>query len=487
MARRWQGTETENWNEGYWAYEDDTAWQSQAWDEWQEDFCDDYGYFQGKGKKGKKGKGKGKKGHGLQDQGKGQGDGKGEANYVNPSHSSQPNPQQAALPSSSNASGFFVTHSSTYLTPVKMIENEDQQKEPDSSGCAFLGQEPDSAMVEEEGMAFHTENQMPPTVAILDLGCTRAMGSRSAINAFCDYVDKHNCGLWYKTEPTSSRFFFANSQQTKCTEKLVIHMYDKAWSVHTTEFDIVEEGNVPLLMRNLGFQFEPSPQQSFLNCTRLGMWKHKLRMSKSTHLVMDFQDIAWYMSAVYFKTPEAQSFFSQYEHFEYSQLSVETFAFATDDDWEIDYHRKELIRHHKTYRSQLFKTVGSTCPVPFDDLESTRKTFVEMKNGTKKVETDDWRAVSGPEKRLDKQWRGRTVFKIKSGVELPGELSTVKSSSKLPRISDPSDEVKPEHLPAGEISEKPKSSSSTDSGRQVPRVRFEWTSTTTWSEDSRCC
>ena len=73
----WQGNETDNWNEGYWAYEDETAWQSQAWDEWQEDYSyDEYGYFQGKGKKGKKGKGKGKKGHGPQDQGKGQGDGK---------------------------------------------------------------------------------------------------------------------------------------------------------------------------------------------------------------------------------------------------------------------------------------------------------------------------------------------------------------------------------------------------------------------------
>ena len=66
----------------------------------------------------------------------------------------------------------------------------------------------------------------------------------------------------------------------------------------------MEEGNVPLLMslpqmRNLGFQFELSPQKSFLNCTRLGIWKHQLRMSKSTHLDMDFQDIAWYMSAVY--------------------------------------------------------------------------------------------------------------------------------------------------------------------------------------------
>ena len=178
---------------------------------------------------------------------------------------------------------------------------------------------------------------MPPTVAIL-LGCTRAMGSRNAVNAFCDDVDKHDCGLWYKIEETSSRFFFANSQQTKRTEKLVIHMYDKAWNLHTTEFDLVEEGNVPLLMslpqmRNLGFPFELSPQKSFLNCTRLGIWKHQLKGQRElTHVVTDFQDIAWYMNAVYFKTPEVTSFFSQHEHFEYRQLFVETFAYAKNDD-----------------------------------------------------------------------------------------------------------------------------------------------------------
>ena len=62
-------------------------------------------------------------------------------------------------------------------------------------------------------------------------------------------------------------------------------------------------------------------------------------------------------------------------------------------------------------------------------------------------------------------WTGNGVEELFSRsrvVELAGELSTVKSSSKLPRISDPSDKVKPEHLPAGEISEKPKSSSSPD-------------------------
>jgi len=48
---------------------------------------------------------------------------------------------------------------------------------------------------------------------------------------------------------------------------------------------------------------------------------------------MDFQDIAWYMSAVYFKTPAGTTFFSQRKHFQYSQLSVESFAHANDDDW----------------------------------------------------------------------------------------------------------------------------------------------------------
>ena len=83
----------------------------------------------------------------------------------------------------------------------------------------------------ERGLSFHTENSQPPTVCILDLGCTRAMGSRKAVGAFCRYVDSHpNSGLWYEIHPTSSRFFFANSQQSKCTGKIVIFMYDHEWA-----------------------------------------------------------------------------------------------------------------------------------------------------------------------------------------------------------------------------------------------------------------
>ena len=55
---------------------------------------------------------------------------------------------------------------------------------------------------------------MSPTKVISDLGCTKAMGSRAAVNHFCQYVDGqgHNTYLWYEIKPTASQVSFANSQ-----------------------------------------------------------------------------------------------------------------------------------------------------------------------------------------------------------------------------------------------------------------------------------
>lgn len=53
----------------------------------------------------------------------------------------------------SNDYGFFVTHAPGYSQPVEMIGNEEQQKEPASSGYAFYGQEADPVLqVEAEGI-----------------------------------------------------------------------------------------------------------------------------------------------------------------------------------------------------------------------------------------------------------------------------------------------------------------------------------------------
>ena len=83
--------------------------------------------------------------------------------------------------------------------------------------------------------------------------------------------------------------------------RFVIFMYDHGWNSQFTELDIVEEGDVPLLMslpqmRNLGFQFELTPDKAYLSCARIGMRKMVLKTAISTHLILDLQDIAWFMS-----------------------------------------------------------------------------------------------------------------------------------------------------------------------------------------------
>ena len=183
---------------------------------------------------------------------------------------------------------------------------------------------------------------------------------------FCRYVDSHpNSGLWYEIHPTSSRFFFVNSQQSKCTEKIVIFMYDHGWNSQFTEFDIVEEGDVTLLMslpqmRNLGFQFELTPDKAYLSCARIGMRKMVLKTAISTHLILNLQDVAWYMSQVNFKTPQVKSFFSKHDHYEYSQIAVqqdqeEGEALVSSDYWQVDGLRRELIRHHRDKRNFYMK------------------------------------------------------------------------------------------------------------------------------------
>ena len=153
--------------------------------------------------------------------------------------------------------------------------SEETEESGQQSAFTFHIRQPDLAC--ENGLAFHTENSAPPTVCILDLGCTRAMCSRRAVEAFCSYVDTHpNRGLGNEIQPTSSRFFFAHSQQSKCTEKLVIFMYDNGWNTQFTEFDIVEECNVPLPMSlpqtgHLGFHFELTPEKVYVSCARIGM------------------------------------------------------------------------------------------------------------------------------------------------------------------------------------------------------------------------
>ena len=429
-----------------------------------------------------KGKGKGKR-KGKKGKGKDKGDGKQDANYAN-----QQQPRSLPAPSrSSQASGshqgFFahcvttaaeVNDSEVNLLSGMMTSCQDEadckvnngemifdgmsapvryslSKEMLTSapdGFALMSAEEE--VNEMQAISFLTENRFPPTIAILDIGCTRAMGSRRAVDYFCNYVDNHpNCGLWYSFEATKSKFYFANSQKASCSQKLVIYMYDRAWTIHNTEFDIVEEGEVPLLMslpqmRNLGFELRLTPQHAYLTSVPLGIKYLELKVAASTHLVLDFQDIAWYLSEVRLQARREKSFYSHFTHYEYGHISVDhnsdedeaEHAYPVVDYWEVDVHKRELIRHHKDYRKILFPATKS-CPVDTDLLEDLRLTIIKKKEGGEEIKKqDDWRKAKWKDLQIGYEWRGRTIFKFKPDAKIP-DLKIRKAGIEHRGIGDP--------------------------------------------------
>ena len=275
------------------------------------------------------------------------------------------------------------------------------------------------------------------------------MGSRKDIDAFCRYVNSHpNSGLWYEIHPTSSRFFFANSQQSKCTEKIVIFMHDHGWNSQFTEFDIVEEGDVPLLMslpqmKNLGFQFELTPEKAYLSRARIGMRKTVLKTAISPHLILDLQDIAWFMSQVNFKTPQVKSFFSKHDHFEHSQIAVQQDqqdeeALVTSDYWQVDGLRRQLIRHHREKGMNLHEMKrAENTPIPKHQLLDERETHVEYQKSKKKVlHKDNWRAEKKKKfsEKMEELWKGKTIYKIKDDYVIPDDVQK-SDTDRLTRVS----------------------------------------------------
>ena len=158
-----------------------------------------------------------------------------------------------------------------------------------------------SFMATEEEKTSFIAQPLTPTSMVLDLGCTRAMASRVAaqdLMKFCDH--NPDCGIWYHIAETTSQFTFANSESTKCNQKLVVCMYDREYVVQSTEFDIVEQGHVPILMslpqmRNLRFQFELHPDKALLSSPVLGIWDVKLKVAPSSHLVLDLIDLSRFL------------------------------------------------------------------------------------------------------------------------------------------------------------------------------------------------
>ena len=223
---------TDAWQADGW--QPDGQWSGQHWDDWSWYESEESYAAKGKRKKGKKGKGKGKFGKDGKD-GKSGKDGQAQL-------------ADSAQSSTTAATTYFVEH----VNPLNF---------------SFLATEEKIDKFEE---AFISQ-PLTPTTMVLDLGCTRTMASRVAALDLMKFCDQNpNCGIWYKIAETTSQFTFANSESTKCNQKLIVCMYDREYAVQSTEFDIVEQGHVPILMslpqmRNLRFQFELHPDKALLS------------------------------------------------------------------------------------------------------------------------------------------------------------------------------------------------------------------------------
>ena len=129
-------------------------------------------------------------------------------------------------------------------------------------------------------------------------------------------------------------------------------MYDVDYAVQSTEFDIVEQGEVPTFMslpqmRNLRFQFDLHPDKAYLSSPVLGIKNMTLKIARSTHLILDLLDVCSYMWNVKFDKHKKVSFFTDFKHFEFGYDQKEE-VFALDDDWIMNEPEMELIRLRRT-------------------------------------------------------------------------------------------------------------------------------------------
>ena len=141
-----------------------------SWDDWFWDYSEDSHAAKCKGKKGKMGKGKGKYGKDGTSGFKG-----GAAQLADAAQSRT---------TTAAATTFFVDHSNHFNFSFMATENH----------------------------VFFITQPLTPTSMVLDLGCTRAMTSRVAVQDLMNFCEKNtDYGIWYTTDETTSQFTFAIS------------------------------------------------------------------------------------------------------------------------------------------------------------------------------------------------------------------------------------------------------------------------------------
>ena len=131
-----------------------------------------------------------------------------------------------------------------------------------------------------------------PMCVIMDLGCTRSMGSRRAVEAFIAAAWKY--GIKCEWKRCWTRMSFANSD-SEWLEWCVVVWFPTEPPVCTT-IDVHENGNIPILlslpqMMNLGLDLKLRPNSVRLTCAALDYHNECLPFTNSKHVALDLSRI----------------------------------------------------------------------------------------------------------------------------------------------------------------------------------------------------
>ena len=119
-----------------------------------------------------------------------------------------------------------------------------------------------------------------PNYVILSSGCTRAMGSRCAIEKLQKYVEANSPGrITFTYAPSGTKFSFANSQSARITEKVTL-WFDTKPPANTT-IEVLDEGRVPIL------SLEHTPTADYATREAFGLNRTVLPVSTNNHLILD--------------------------------------------------------------------------------------------------------------------------------------------------------------------------------------------------------
>ena len=126
-----------------------------------------------------------------------------------------------------------------------------------------------------------------PTHVVLDLGCTRSIGSRAAIKRF----QKHALYYGITTEfcRCTGSFVLANSETETCCESCIIHF--PTTPPCSTIVDVLATSNVPILshpyMKHLGMTIELDPKGDKISCPAFGLYFSPAEYFTLGHIVLD--------------------------------------------------------------------------------------------------------------------------------------------------------------------------------------------------------